>query len=68
MNQFKPCTEHDNGERSIYTLRDRDGNAQTIVVCMKHGEKMPLINEDTVTAAPAESGIGCDFTGQHDPL
>lgn len=56
------CDEHDDGGRSVYTLRCAlTGESQEVVVCMKHAETMPLIDGDCVTARPAESGVRCDF-------
>ncbi len=56
------CGAHDDGGRTIYTLRcATTGESQDIVVCMKHGERMPLIDGDRVTARPAEHFIKCDF-------
>ena len=56
------CGGHDDGGRSLYTLTDsRTGETQQVVVCMKHGEAMPLVDGDLVRAEPAESGIKCDF-------
>lgn len=56
------CSNNDCGERSIYTLRcARTGESQDVVVCQEHGEHMPLIDDDLVTASPAESGMLCDF-------
>lgn len=54
------CT-NDDGSRSVYTLRDRGGEAQEVVVCQRHGEFMPLIDDDRVTARPGEGGLRCDF-------
>jgi hypothetical protein len=56
------CGPHDDGGRALYTLRcARTGESMQVVVCEKHGELMPLLDEDLVTAEPAESGMRCDF-------
>lgn len=47
---------------AIYTLTDRHGESQDVVVCTKHGEEMPLINDDSVRARPAEAGATCEFS------
>jgi hypothetical protein len=58
------CNADDDGGRAVYTLRcARTGESQDVIVCQHHGERMPLIDGDLVTAAPAESGIRCDFQG-----
>lgn len=58
------CSTHDCGERSLYTLRcARTGESQDVVVCDKHAEGMPLIDNDLVTAKsiPAGEQLTCDF-------
>ncbi len=62
MAKFKDCDRNDEGQRSMYTLADaQTGEVQTVIVCQKHGERMPLIDDDLVRAEPAESGVTCDF-------
>lgn len=57
------CTD-DDGSRSVYTLSDASGESQDVVVCQRHGEFMPLIDGELVTARPGEGGIRCDFRPQ----
>lgn len=61
-NEKRYCGHQDDGGRSLYTLTDRvTGETQQVVVCQKHGELMPLVDDDLVRAEPCDSGIACDF-------
>jgi len=54
------CSVRDSGT-SRYTLTCRvTGETQDVYVCPRHGEAMPLIDDDSVRAEPA-SGCPCDF-------
>lgn len=56
------CDDTDDGSRSLYTLTDKvTGESQTVVVCQRHGELMPAVDDDLVRAEPAEAGLTCDF-------
>lgn len=47
---------------AVYTFRDRQtGESCDVTVCQAHGEQMPLIDGDRVTAIPAEAGVRCEF-------
>ena len=63
------CDVKDDGSRALYTLTCKlTGETQQVIVCQRHGEKMPLINDDTVRAEPAEGGLRCDFYGAEDQV
>ena len=47
---------------SVYTMRDGRGESQDVVVCRRHGELMPLIDDDLVTARPSDAP--CEFGTQ----
>ena len=49
------------GARAVYTLRDGHGESQEVVVCQRHGARMPPVDGERVTARRADDGIRCDF-------
>ena len=53
------CSDAGEAGTSVYTMRDGRGESQDVVVCQRHGELMPLIDDDLVTARPSDAP--CEF-------
>lgn len=47
-----------------YTFVDRLGETQQVIVCDEHAVDMALVNDDTVTARPADDDVECEFCAE----